>query len=75
MKTSLYIIGSLVFGALILINKPLPREPSFQFEIKKREMSLKEKHLNQTITELEADLAMTNALIQIKRDSIKDKKK
>lgn len=75
MKTSLYILGSLAFGALILINKPLPEEPSKQFVEKRNEMRMKEDSLNQSIIKVENELAENKVLLQIRYDSIKVTKK
>lgn len=75
MKTTFYILGSLAFGALILINKPLPREPSIEFQAKREEMVMKENKLNKSIIEVENELAINKVLIAVQFDSIDVNKK
>jgi hypothetical protein len=75
MKVTFYILGSALFGALILISKPLPREPSIKFEEKRNELVIKEDKLNQKIIEVESELSENKVMIQIQLDSIDVNKK
>lgn len=75
MKATFYILGSVLFGTLILISKPLPREPSVEFEEKRNELVVKEDKLNQKIIEVESELAENKVMIQIQFDSTDVKKK
>lgn len=75
MKTVFYILGSVAFGTLILISKPLPREPSLEFQAKRDEMVLKERKLNESIINVENELAVNKILMQSHLDSVNVNKK
>lgn len=64
MKTAFYIFGPIAFTAFILINQPVPEEPTPEFQSMKKEMYIKEATLNQKIIEVENQLCETRVLVQ-----------
>jgi len=64
MKAAFYILGPMAFGALILINQPLPEEPSPAFKEMRNEMFVKEDLLNKKISQVENQFHETKILIQ-----------